>query len=101
MLVRYNRFPKYSLPADGLNTFSSYLPLFLLGSRFGDEVTGWTALALRVFGAPIALLGGAVRDVFKNTSSSAFMERGECRREYLHTFKVLLLFSMIAVLALY
>jgi O-antigen/teichoic acid export membrane protein len=97
MLIRYKRFPQIALPADGINTLSGYLPLFILGSRFGDEVVGWTALALRVFGAPIALLGGAVRDVFKNSSSEAFRARGECRKEYLHTFNLLLICSLIAV----
>jgi O-antigen/teichoic acid export membrane protein len=97
MLVRYKKFPQLALPADGINTLSGYLPLFILGSRFGDEVVGWTALALRVFGAPIALLGGAVRDVFKNSSSEAFRVRGECQKEYLHTFNLLLICSLIAV----
>jgi O-antigen/teichoic acid export membrane protein len=97
MLVRYKKFPQFALPADGISTLSGYLPLFILSSRFSDEVAGWTALALRVFGAPIALLGGAVRDVFKNSSSEAFKERGECRGEYLHTFKILLICSLIAV----
>lgn len=97
IFVRYKKFPLFALPADAINTLSGYLPLFVLGSRFGDDVVGWTALALRIFGAPIALLGGAVRDVFKNSSSKAFIERGECRKEYIHTFKVLLICSLIAV----
>lgn len=97
MLNRHRKFPQYSLPADGLNTIAGYLPLFFLASRFGSEVTGWTALAMRIFGAPIALLGGAVRDVFKNSASEAFLIRGECRSEYTHTFKVLFICSALAV----
>jgi O-antigen/teichoic acid export membrane protein len=97
MLIRYQNFLKFSVPAGSINTLSGYLPLFIISIRFGDEVTGWTALALRIFGAPIELLGGAVRDVFKNQSSEAYRERGECSKEYLHTFKVLLLCSLIAV----
>jgi O-antigen/teichoic acid export membrane protein len=94
---RYRRFPIYALPADAINTAAGQLPLILLQSRFGSDVAGWTALALRIFGAPIALLGGAVRDVFKNSSSKAFISRGECETEYWHTFKALAVCSAVGV----
>jgi len=96
-LSRYRKFPLYSLPADGLNTVAGQLPLFILQARFGSDVAGWTALAMRIFGAPVALLGGAIRDVFKNVSSEAFIAKGDCKAEYLHTLKVLCLCSAIAV----
>jgi len=88
-LRRHRRFPLLSLPADSVNTLAGQLPLLLVASRFGNEVAGLLALALRTLGAPITLLGAAVLDVFKRQSAAAFRMRGECRHEYLQTLRVL------------
>ena len=93
-LRRHRRFPALSLPADSVNTAAGQLPLLLVASRFGNDVAGLLALALRTLGAPIALLGAAVLDVFKRQAAAAFRERGECRHEYLQTLKVLALGSV-------
>jgi len=92
-LRRHRRFPLLSLPADSVNTAAGQLPLLLVASRFGNDVAGLLALTLRTLGAPIALLGAAVFDVFKRQAAAAYRERGECRREYLQTLQVLALAS--------
>ncbi|NEX64035.1 lipopolysaccharide biosynthesis protein [Noviherbaspirillum galbum] len=83
------RFPLLALPADAISACAAMLPLILLANRFGAEVSGLLALAIRVLGAPISLLGTAVLDVFWRTSGESFRERGHCRDDYLRTFKVL------------
>lgn len=92
-LRRHRRFPMLSLPADSVNTAAGQLPLLLVASRFGSDVAGLLALALRTLGAPIALLGVAVLDVFKRQAAAAYRERGECRSEYVQTAKMLVLGS--------
>jgi O-antigen/teichoic acid export membrane protein len=94
-LHRHRRFPGLSLPADAVNTAAGQLPLLIVASRFGAEAAGLLALTLRSLGAPIGLLGAAVLDVFKRRASAAFRERGECRHEYLQTFAVLSLGSLV------
>lgn len=85
----HRNFPKFSLPADAISAAAAHLPIVIVGARFGDEVAGLLAMAMRMMGAPITLLAFAVLDVFKRHSAEAFRLRGECRSEYLRTLKLL------------
>lgn len=87
--VRWRQFPMFSLPAGLINTAAAQLPIVIVASRFGADIAGLLALAIKVMGAPSGLLGRSVLDVFKRHASIAFKERGECRREYLKTLYVL------------
>lgn len=97
---RHRRMPLLSLPADLVNAAVSQLPLLIVTSRFGADVGGWLALTLRMLGGPISLLGAAVLDVFRRQAAQSFRERGECRAEYVRTFKVLGAASLVFVLIL-
>ncbi len=98
--VRQRRFPQWSLPADSINTAAGQLPVILVATRFGAETAGLLALTLRTLGAPIALLGSAVLDVFKRRAAQAFRERGQCRTEYLETMRVLAFASVLATVVI-
>lgn len=89
---RYKRFPIYSLPADALNAFASYLPFFILAKFFGPHVVGLYVMMLRVTQVPISLVGNAVSDVFKERAIQHFREGGNCRPLVLKT--LLSLFSL-------
>jgi O-antigen/teichoic acid export membrane protein len=91
---RRRRFPMFSLPADSINTAAAQLPLLIVASRFGADTAGLLAMTMRVLGAPIGLLGKSVLDVFKRHAATSFRERGECRGEYIRTFKVLAVGSL-------
>lgn len=79
----------YVLPALVLGSFVGNLPQLAVNARFGHEAAGYMALALRVLGTPISLLGVAVRDVFRRYATLAFRERGECAKEFWNSFLVL------------
>ncbi len=83
------KFPLFSLPADAINTAAGQLPLLLIASRFGADIAGYYAITTKVLGAPIGLLGSSALDVFKKHAASAYRKKGECRTEYMHTFKIL------------
>jgi O-antigen/teichoic acid export membrane protein len=95
------RCPKFSLPADSLNTAVSHLPVIVVTARFGSDPAGHLAMAFSLLGAPVALLGKAVLDVFKREASAAFRSRGECRREYLHTLSILSIGSILFMIGTY
>ncbi len=99
-LRRHVRFPLLSLPADGINTAAAQLPLLIVGSRFGADIAGLLAMTLRMVGAPIGLLGSAVLDVFRRRSASSFNARGECRAEYIETFKALSIGATVTAILL-
>jgi O-antigen/teichoic acid export membrane protein len=94
------RFPIYSLPADSLSAATAQLPVIIVASRFGEDSAGLLAMALRMVGAPMSLLSASVLDVFKRHASTAFRERGECRLEYLHAFRILLTVAITSTVAI-
>lgn len=99
--VRQKKFPIFSLPADAINTAAAQLPVIIVATRFGAETAGWLAMAMRILGAPIGLLGKAVLDVFKRHAAVSFRDRGECRHEYIRTFQVLGLGSLVFCIGMY
>lgn len=99
-LCRQRRFPLLALPADSVNTAAAQLPIVIVAHRFGADVAGLLALTLRIVGAPIGLLGAAVLDVFRRRSAASYTERGECRAEYIDTFRLLALGSAVVALGL-
>lgn len=86
---QHRRLPMYALPADFINTAAGQLPLFFITSKYGSEASGFYALAVRILGGPISLLGTAVLDVFKRSAATSYRELGNCRDDYLRTFRVL------------
>ncbi|PWF22169.1 lipopolysaccharide biosynthesis protein [Corticimicrobacter populi] len=93
--VRQKKFPMFSLPADAISAASAQLPVVIVAARFGTETAGLLAMTFRILGAPIGLLGKAVLDVFKRHAAESFRKRGECRDEYIRTFTVLAIGSLL------
>lgn len=101
VFLRQNkRFPTLSLPADSINTAAALLPLLIIANRFGADLAGLLAMAMRTLGAPISLIGAAILDVFRRRVATSWRESGNCREDYLQTFCVLTLCSALAALAL-
>ena len=96
----HRRFPIYSLPADAVNAAAAQLPVLVVASRFGAEAAGLLAMAMRMLGAPMSLLAASVLDVFKRHAGQAYRERGECRAEYLHAFRLLVVVAAVAGVAI-
>lgn len=91
---QYINYPKFSLPADLINTVASQIPVILLASKFGGESAGWFALTLKIMGAPISLLAASVLDVFKEQAARDYREQGSCRSIFIKTFKLLALLAL-------
>lgn len=96
----HRRFAMYSLPADAVNAAAAQLPLLVVAVRFGSEAAGLLAMAMRMLGAPMSLLASSVLDVFKRHAGQAYRERGECRTEYLHAFRILCLVAVTAAVVI-
>ena len=96
--IQHRRFPLFALPADFINTAAGQLPLFFITSKFGSEASGFYALAVRILGGPISLLGTAVLDVFKRSAATSYRELGHCRDDYLRTFRVLAVLGVVLAL---
>lgn len=97
---KYIKFPKFSLAADTINSFSNHIPVILITLYFTEEMAGYYGFTLRILSLPLALVASSILDVFKQKASNEFNELGNCKRIYLKTLKKLLLISVIPFLIL-
>jgi len=93
--LKYQRFPKYSLPASLINNIANQLPVILLSNFFGFAVVGQYALTQRILSVPGALISQSILAVFKERASRDYRETNSCRGIYIKTFKALLKLSII------
>ena len=75
---RYQNFPRYTLLASLLNTFSLQLPTLLLLYFFSTDTVGHYMLAYSTLTVPITLLGMAIAQVFFVDAAEAY-RKGELR----------------------
>jgi O-antigen/teichoic acid export membrane protein len=72
----------YVLPGLLIGVLVGNLPQLFVKWRFGSAQAGHLALAMRVLGVPLSLVGVAVRDVFKRYAGVAYRDRGDCAKEF-------------------
>lgn len=84
----------YVLPGLLMGVLVANLPQLVVNWRFGSLAAGYLALAQRVLGVPLSLVGVAVRDVFKRYAGVAYRDRGECAKEFWSTFLSLTIVSL-------
>lgn len=79
--ITYVRFPKYVLPGNYLNMFSTQLPVFFLSFAFGNTSLGLYAFAISLLDMPMRLLGNAVSPVFYQKAAEVYRsEKSELTR---------------------
>ncbi|MBW3655796.1 MAG: oligosaccharide flippase family protein [Gemmatimonadetes bacterium] len=101
---RYRDFPRYSVPADAINSLGAQMPVFLLTSFFGPAVIGFYGLTQRVLAAPVSIIASAFADVYAQRASAEFNRNGNCQAAWQSTFVRLALlavppFVVLAVVA--
>lgn len=102
--AKYKKFPKYSLMADSVNSFSNQVPIVLMLRFFSEAAAGHYGLTQRVLSLPVGLIAGAFLDVFKQKASEDYNTLGNCKDIYLKTLKRLAIiaiptFGILALLA--
>jgi lipopolysaccharide exporter len=68
-LIRYRRFPLYSMPSSLLNLLGTSLPLPLLVTLYGADAGGYYSLVWRVLAVPVALVGTSMADAFHSQAA--------------------------------
>lgn len=98
---RYRRFPLISSGSALLNTAGLQVPALLVIAFFGIEVGGWFALAQRVAGNPLNVIGTAVSQVYTNEAPRVLKEDPkDLLRLFLGTAKKLLVVGVVPVAVL-
>jgi O-antigen/teichoic acid export membrane protein len=70
IIGNYKDFPTYNSANALFNSFSSQLPVFMIGYFFGFVYVGFYALANRVLLAPVAIVSSSISGVFYERISS-------------------------------
>lgn len=92
---RHIKFPKFLLLGHMMNAVSGNMPIMLFQSFYGPAFSGFYSLTFRVIALPMALLGNAISDVFREAASKQYITEGECSQLFLKTFKYLLIIAVI------
>jgi O-antigen/teichoic acid export membrane protein len=95
---KYSQFPKYLILGQLANVASGQMPLILLSSFFGPAIAGFYALSQRTISAPMALVGGAIGDVFRSEAASTYNKIGNCKVIFLKTVFRLAVFAILPLL---
>lgn len=92
--VRYINYFRYQVGAQGINSLSAQLPVYLLRHYFGDAASGLYHIAYKVLAAPVTLLSQALGQVLFRDVAQEFREHGKVESSQ---FGQLLRFEIIAI----
>jgi O-antigen/teichoic acid export membrane protein len=70
----YERYPRLSVPESLLNTAGTELPVILIAAVTVGPEAGFLSLAMRALGAPMALIGSAIAQVYFVESPAKYRE---------------------------
>ncbi len=76
---KYRDFPLYSAPTSFLDVLALQVPVLLLTRFYDSSVVGWFALTTRVIGAPLALVGSCVAQVYYQWIAEAGRKNADLR----------------------
>ncbi|GAB6192089.1 oligosaccharide flippase family protein [Desulfocastanea catecholica] len=100
LLNEHNRFPKYDVPAAGINAVSAQLPNFVLAALFNPAVAGFYYLAERVLQTPMSMIGQAVAQVLYGQSREN-IQSGDLHRTVLRVAWVLAFIAVVPTILIF
>jgi O-antigen/teichoic acid export membrane protein len=93
--MKHSAAPKYLLPTALLDVVTLQLPVLLITAWFSSEAAGQFSMAWKILALPMALIGGAVGQVFfQRISSDMHLDMHLVRHRYI---KVSMLLGMVAI----
>lgn len=92
---RFDNFPKIMLPAKIIESFTTYLPTFIILPVFGAEAAGYFFLANTVVRLPVTFVSSAVAEVVRERMSKAINNRKLLKKIYIKVFLNLTMFSFL------
>lgn len=98
--IEFNRFPKYIVPGQLLNTLGASLPILIMGIYFTGEDIGLFSMALAIMYVPISVVGRSVRDVFRKKVRDSQESSDSIFSFMRNLFGKLVLVSVLAALSL-
>jgi len=90
---RFKKFPLLQMPSTLIESFSSQMPVLLLGKYYDSDVVGFFSLSRRLVSIPIRVIGTSFGDVFRQKASADYTRQGDASSIFRKTFKWLLALS--------
>lgn len=90
LLLKYKKFPIYSLPSEFLFTWTSQLPIYIFSKFFTSKVVGLFNYGSRMTALPVSFLTKAIGQVFAQKAAENFQKNGNCKDIYISTLKLLI-----------
>lgn len=98
LMYTYGNFPKFTVWAQFVNTFTVYLPDFIFNKIFGTNVLGQYSLAQRMISFPMSFISVSIQDVFRQSASEEYTNTGRIIISFKRTFKILLILGIPALI---
>lgn len=92
---RYRKFPLFDIPSALAVNFNLHFSRILFFTIFASVVSGYYYLVQRVLNLPLAIIGNAIADVFREEAARSFKERKNARKIFMSTFKKLAFVSLL------
>lgn len=93
--VRYWRFPVFSTMSGLLNSIGLQLPLVFFSVVYGSEAVGFFALAQKIVGVPMAIVGYGAEKIFFGVASKIVRSGRSVLPVLIKSFFILALFSIL------
>lgn len=97
---KFRNFPKFSMPAEFINSFSNQIPVLIIGRVGNPQVVGWYNHSVRMLGLPSSLIATSIGDVFRQRAAKDYFEKGSCRPIFMKVAGTLFLLSLVPFLIL-
>ncbi|MBL0325181.1 MAG: oligosaccharide flippase family protein [Cytophagaceae bacterium] len=94
LLKKYINYPKFSLFADTINSFTNQMPLFFIFLIYGEKEAGFYGLTLRLLGLPLVFISNSILEVFKQNAVNEVQSIGNCSKTFIKTFLILIVISL-------
>lgn len=99
--LRYRRFFIFMLPATLMNSLSANFITLYLPALFSLTTLGYYSLAQRALGAPSALIGSSIGQVYMQEASAERLLSGVVKKSFISAFKKLFVISLVVFIPLY
>lgn len=100
MAIRFNKFPKFVMPAELTNTLGVSLPILMIGFYFNSREVGYYAMTMNVLSVPISVISLAIRDVFRQRANAEYIEKGNCIGIFKRLLRLLIISGTIGSVVL-
>jgi O-antigen/teichoic acid export membrane protein len=100
LVIRFKKFPTFSLPSSFINEISLQVPTLFISSIFGFQMVGLFSLSFSMLVLPVSFVSGSIAQVFFSESSELFRQKStELLPLYRQTTKRLFMFGAPVILA--